>query len=172
MKTLSKYGLFGVASVVIYALDQWSKWVVHKHMHWTETLILQPGLFALTYVRNTGAAFGLFRNAPPWFHDPFFIALPVVVLFGIVMYLVVLSPTQRVSTWALGLVFGGAIGNLTDRLRFGYVIDFLDFYWNGYHWPAFNIADAAVVSGIVLLTLPPLLFPERRTPQLNRLSDL
>lgn len=170
-----KYIWVSLCAGLVAVSDQWTKWIVVSHMRWTESWNVIPGLFAFTYVRNTGAAFGLFRNAPTWFHDPFFIAFPVAILFFIAMVVVAMPRRNVGSLVALGLVFGGAVGNLADRMRLGYVVDFLDFYWRGYHWPAFNIADSAVVVGIVILTLASVCSTVRspsEVSQLNRLSDL
>ena len=94
---------------------------------------------------------GFLHNAPPWFRDPFFIIIPVLALFMIFFLLMAAPPKSKWAPLGLSLVFGGAIGNLIDRLRFGYVVDFLDFYWKGAHWPAFNIADSCIVVGVGIL---------------------
>ena len=111
-----------------------------------------PHFFNLTYVRNTGAAFGLLSKAPESFRIPFFIIIPLVALTIIVLIFKKTQETQLLMITALSLILGGAIGNFIDRLRFNYVIDFLDFHWfNKYHWPAFNVADSTIVVGVALL---------------------
>jgi signal peptidase II len=154
MKTFSKLKggiLFGVGLTVI-ALDQWTKHMVYTQFHFGETVPIIREFFALTYVRNAGAAFGLLHNAPSYFRDPFFIIVPLVALFIIFVVLAKLREDQKLTAGALSLILGGAVGNLIDRLRFGYVVDFLDFHWKEvYHWPAFNVADSCIVVGVSFL---------------------
>lgn len=147
----SKYFILIFISVVGVVVDQWTKHIVHTRFAWGESVSVIQGFFALTYVRNSGAAFGIMHKAPAYFRDPFFIAVPVVALFIILFLFVRLHQSQRLTAVALSLILSGAIGNLIDRLRFGYVIDFLDFYWKDYHWPAFNVADSCIVVGVTIL---------------------
>lgn len=146
-----KYGALLVVSIIVIALDQWTKMLVHHKFVWGQSIPVIKGVFSLTYVRNQGAAFGLLHKAPTEFREPFFILVPVIALFVIVFIMASLPRKDKVSALALSLIFGGAIGNLIDRLRFGWVIDFLDFYWKDYHWPAFNIADSAIVVGVSVM---------------------
>ncbi len=148
-----KYIVLLVVVLVVLVLDQWTKHVVHNEFRWGESRPVLQSFFSLTYVRNTGAAFGLLHRAPAYFRDPFFIIVPVIALFAIGFVLFRLDSRQVTTTVALSLIVGGAIGNLIDRLRFGFVVDFLDFYWKDYHWPAFNVADAAIVVGVSLMFL-------------------
>lgn len=146
-----KYKVLAIISVIVVALDQWTKIIIHSRFRWGESIPVIPGWFSLTYVRNTGAAFGLLHKAPAAFRDPFFIIIPVVALFVILFIMASLPPKQKLSAVALSLIFGGAIGNLIDRLRFGFVVDFLDFFWKEHHWPAFNVADSCIVVGVSLM---------------------
>jgi signal peptidase II len=160
-----------LVSSTVVVVDQWSKYLVHSRFRWGESLSIIQNLFALTYVRNSGAAFGLLHRAPSWFRDPFFIVVPVVALFVILFILVTLPPDQKKAVVGLSLVFGGAVGNLIDRLRFGYVIDFLDFHWKEiYHWPAFNVADSAIVVGVGLMFILSLFQGKSSLPSSSRLS--
>ena len=112
-----------------------------------------PGLFNLTYLTNTGAAFGLLAGDHGMWRQVFFIGVAVVALAAIGFLYRKLRP---VSVWygvALGLIAGGAIGNLIDRLRLGSVIDFLDVYVGAHHWPAFNLADSAITVGVAIFLL-------------------
>lgn len=147
----SKLVVLVVVSAIVLVLDQWTKHLVYTHFKWGESRPVIDGLFSLTYVRNMGAAFGFLHNAPPWFRDPFFIIIPILALF-MILFLLAASPAKsKLAPLGLSLVFGGAIGNLIDRLRFGYVVDFLDFYWKTSHWPAFNVADSCIVVGVGIL---------------------
>jgi len=122
-------------------LDQLSKSWIKDNPHSIELL---PGFLDLVYVENRGSAFGLLAN-----QTVLIIAITVASLIIILLLLRHLSSTTTLSIVAAGLIFGGAIGNLIDRLRFGYVIDFIDIrLWGDSHWPAFNFADAAIVIGI------------------------
>lgn len=142
--------LLGVSTLVIL-LDQWTKYLIYSKFQWGESVSVFPGLFSITYVRNMGAAFGFLHNAPAWFRDPFFIIIPILAL-GIILLLFFSAPKDAFwAPLALSMVFGGAIGNLIDRLRFGYVVDFLDFYIKTSHWPAFNVADSCIVVGVSIL---------------------
>jgi signal peptidase II len=107
------------------------------------------GCLSLTNVRNTGSAFGLFAN------QAFLLTLVAIVgLVTILLFYRYLSRISLLSSFALGLVFGGAVGNLIDRLRFGYVTDFIDVrLWRDFHWPAFNAADSAITGGSIVLAI-------------------
>jgi len=160
-KLSNKYGLLALTLVVVIALDQWTKWLVHTKFRFGESMPVIQDIFALTYVRNSGAAFGLMHRAPSWFRDPFFIIVPLVAMVVILLLFVKLQENQKLTAWSFSLILAGAIGNLIDRLRFGYVIDFLDVHWKEvYHWPAFNVADSCIVVGVCLMFVQSLLYPE------------
>ncbi len=110
-----------------------------------------PGLFNLVYVLNPGAAFGFLADASATFRYVFFTGITVVAAGLIVYYLVKTNPRNLILASSLTLIFGGAIGNLIDRIRFGSVVDFLDFYLGAAHWPAFNVADSAITVGAALM---------------------
>jgi signal peptidase II len=154
----TKYFILFFTTVLVLVLDQWTKKLIHTQFRWGESVPVLDSIFSLTYVRNQGAAFGMLHRAPAWFRDPFFIVIPVIALFVIVFLLSRLNNRQRWTATALSLILGGALGNLIDRLRFGYVIDFLDFHWKEiYHWPAFNVADSCIVVGVSIMFLQSLL---------------
>lgn len=157
-KLKSKYGILLATGIVSLVLDQWTKHLVHTSFRWGESVDVIKHFFALTYVRNSGAAFGLMHRAPAWFRDPFFIVVPVIAMVVIAVLFYKLKDDQKGTAWSLSLILGGAVGNLIDRIRFGYVIDFLDFHWKEvYHWPAFNVADSCIVVGVTLMFLQSLL---------------
>lgn len=138
----------------VIILDQWTKYAIHTGFRWGESRPIWENFFALTYVRNSGAAFGILHRAPAWFRDPFFLVVSLVALVVIVFLFIRLTMSQKSIIVALSLILGGAVGNLIDRLRFGFVIDFLDFHWKEvYHWPSFNVADSCIVVGVGLLFL-------------------
>lgn len=108
------------------------------------------GFFSLTYVRNTGAAFGIFAGSAEIFRRPFLILVSVVAIGFIVVMLKRLRDSEKWLVTALAFILGGAIGNLIDRVVYGEVIDFLDCFWGSYHWPAFNVADSFITIGVTI----------------------
>jgi len=134
-------------------LDQIVKLYIQQTMRLHETVVVIPGFFHLTYIRNPGAAFGLLANQEDGFRFIFFglTSLVAVVLLGVLLYKA--PQDQWLAPLAISLVLGGALGNLLDRIRFGEVIDFLDFFVNDFHWPAFNVADSAITIGITILLI-------------------
>jgi len=109
------------------------------------------GFFNLVYVMNPGAAFGFLSRTPELFRYSFFIGITVLAMLLIIYYLVKSENEKAIITLSLALIFGGAVGNLIDRIRFGAVVDFLDFYIGNWHWPAFNAADSAITVGAALM---------------------
>lgn len=143
--------VLAVVSLVIILIDQVTKMAIHSNFSLHESRSVIDGFFSFTYVRNPGAAFGFMQGAAPVFRKFFFLAVTPIAL-GVILYFL---KSTKDNDWgqiaALSLVFGGAIGNYIDRVRFGYVIDFLDVYIKDMHYPAFNIADSAIVVGVILL---------------------
>lgn len=138
-------------SVLALVLDQGSKLLVDNSMQLFQSIPLMP-YFNLTYVRNTGAAFSFLSDAGGW-QRWFFAGLALLMSIVIAVWLSRLKQHETLMAAALALVLGGAVGNLIDRLAYGYVIDFLDVYVNSWHWPAFNIADSAIVLGVGIMLL-------------------
>ena len=136
-------------SLLALILDQASKLAIDANMPLYQSIPLLPS-FNLTYVHNTGAAFSFLSTAGGW-QRWFFAGLALVVSIGITVWLTRLHNQERLLAVALSLILGGAIGNLIDRVAYGYVIDFLDVYYGSWHWPAFNIADAAITVGVGLM---------------------
>jgi signal peptidase II len=138
-------------SALTLVLDQASKLAVDGSMQLFESIPLIP-YFNLTYVHNTGAAFSFLAQAGGW-QRWLFAGLAVVMSSIIAVWLYRLKKHETLMAVALSLVLGGAIGNLIDRVAYGYVIDFLDVYYQDWHWPAFNIADSAICIGVGLMLL-------------------
>lgn len=146
-----KYAIMPVIATLVVVADQLTKWVVLKQMTLYQQIFIIPGFFNLTRVHNPGGAFGFMAEQAPGVRVALFIVISVMAA-GFIVYLYISTPEKYV--WLLGglaLVFGGAIGNLIDRVRFGEVIDFLDFYVANTHWPAFNIADSGISIGMTIL---------------------
>ena len=156
-----KYLWLLAISGVLIALDQLTKAYVHTHFHLGESVIVIPNFFNFTYVRNFGAAFGFLAESHPSFRELFFLSMPPIALVIILGILRGVKDSDTRQIIALSSIFGGAIGNYIDRLRFRYVLDFLDFHlYNRWSWPSFNIADMAIVGGVGLLLL--LMFLEKK----------
>jgi signal peptidase II len=133
--------------------DRWTKALIQRRFGLNESISVIDGFFNITYVRNTGVAFGIFD---PLSLPSKSVLLSVFTAFAVVVVIAysVRSPLRnRLLQFALALILGGAVGNLYDRLAYGYVVDFLEFYAGAYHWPSFNIADSAISIGVVLLAL-------------------
>jgi signal peptidase II len=147
-----KYLLLLAISGAIITADQAVKMYIHTHFTLHEAITVIPNYFNVTYVRNQGAAFGFLADSHPWFRELFFLSMPPVALIIILAIMRSVQESDRWTIISLSMVFGGAIGNYIDRLRFRYVIDFLDFHISEvYHWPSFNVADMAIVCGVGIL---------------------
>lgn len=132
-------------------LDQASKLAIDASMQLYQSIELIP-YFNLTYVRNTGAAFSFLSEAGGW-QRWFFAILAFIISIVLVVWLAKLKKHEILMAASLSLILGGAIGNLIDRVLYGYVIDFLDVYYQSWHWPAFNVADSAITLGVILMLL-------------------
>jgi signal peptidase II len=140
-----------ILSAVVIIFDIWTKHLVLKSIQLHDAIPVIPNFFQLVHVRNTGAAFGLGANASSRL-VPILLNLGAIAVFCVVVvYAYRTAVTDRLLQTGLHLILGGAIGNLLDRYRFGYVVDFLDVYVGSHHWPAFNVADSAICIGIALL---------------------
>ncbi len=155
-----KYLILASFAGAIITADQATKMWVHTHLQESESLSLWHNVFNLTHVHNPGAAFGFLSDSHPEFRQLFFLAIPPVAIAIILMILRGVRESDRWTIAALSAVFGGALGNYIDRLRYGYVIDFLDFtiVYNSatippgrFVYPSFNIADISIVSGVAIL---------------------
>ena len=144
--------LAGLVAAAVVLTDQVTKALVQLGMVTHQTIDVLP-FFALSYVRNTGAAFGVLAAAPPGIRLPLFFAVTIAAVGALVSFVRRTAPDQRWLVGALGAVLGGALGNLICRLRYGEVIDFLDVHWGALHWPAFNVADSAITVGVAIVML-------------------
>lgn len=138
---------------VVVILDQVVKALVRPRLELHESITVISGFFSLTRVHNTGAAFGLMNNFDFPLKAAVLALLQTAALIGLTVYVAMLAPHQRLTRLGLSFVIGGAIGNLIDRVIYGYVLDFFDFYRGGWHFWAFNVADAAINIGVALMIL-------------------
>jgi len=144
--------LAALVALAVLVADQVTKAIVERAMVLYETIPLLP-MFSLTYVRNTGAAFGVLGAAPASVRLPLFLLVTVAAAWALISMLRRAQPGQRTLVAALGAILGGAAGNFICRVRYGEVIDFLDAHWGDLHWPAFNVADSAISVGVVVVLL-------------------
>lgn len=157
-----RYVFFVLGALVTIALDQWTKIAVSSALVRGGELPAEAGRiqsavypvteswFNLRVAGNKGAAWGLFRDLPETWRVPFFVAIAAVAVVVIVLFYRS-ARGQKVLSVALTLILGGALGNLADRVRLGYVVDFIDWYYGDWHWPTFNVADIAISVGVGLL---------------------
>ncbi len=144
----NKYIKLVVFAGIIVLLDQFTKALIIDHVPFHQTIPVMRGFFNITHIHNPGGAFGLMANLSPTLRSIIFLFISSLAV-GLIFYFYKKTPPNY--PWlaaAFALIFGGAIGNLIDRLRFGFVIDFLDLYISNLHWPAFNVADSAISVGI------------------------
>jgi signal peptidase II len=139
-----------LVALLVVALDQATKAIVERWMTLYESIPILPG-FSLTYVRNTGAAFGMLAGAPSSLRLPLFLLVTAVAVWALVSYLRATPAHRRMLVWALGGILGGAVGNFICRLRYGEVVDFFHLHWGPWSWPMFNVADSAITVGVAIV---------------------
>jgi signal peptidase II len=156
-----KYWVLLICVVFILALDQYTKHKVQQKIHLYQTIKVIDGFFNLTHLRNPGGAFGILAGQKDGIRSFFFIGAALTAV-GVILYLFhKVKGHERTLSLSLSLILSGALGNLIDRIRYGEVVDFLDFHLFSYHWPTFNIADSAITIGIGLMAIE-LLFHDRK----------
>lgn len=138
---------------VVLVLDQLTKAVVRSELALYESTVVIPGVFDLTRIHNTGAAFGLMNLADFRFKAAILALVAALALTGLAVYSTTMAQEQWLSRLGLAGIMGGAVGNLIDRVSTGYVLDFVDVYWGNWHFWAFNVADAAISVGVALMIL-------------------
>ena len=148
-----KYGRLGWIAGSIVVLDQATKWIILERLALYHSIPVIPGFFNITHVQNPGGAFGFLAQQSPLIRSLVFLLMSFLAVCLIFWFYRNTPASHRFLSVGFALIFGGAIGNLIDRLRFGYVIDFLDFYVGTWHWPAFNVADSAITTGIAIFIL-------------------
>ena len=147
----NKYFWSGLIAIIVLVLDQITKYFISTHVKLHETITVVPGFFNITHVRNKGAAFGILSNFPELWRSAFFITVTIVAV-GVLIALIA-KTNERLSLYAFSLIAGGAMGNVVDRLRYGEVVDFIQWYVRSYYWPSFNVADSAITIGVTLLAI-------------------
>ena len=137
----------------IVVLDQVTKAIVRSRFELYEGVPVVPGFFNLTRVHNTGAAFGMLNSVDFPYKTAALAVVAAAALTGLAIFAASLPAAQWLSRLGIALILGGAAGNLIDRIALGYVTDFVDLYWQGWHFWAFNVADAAITIGVALMIL-------------------
>ncbi|MHC1710849.1 MAG: signal peptidase II [Solidesulfovibrio sp.] len=143
----ARYILASSIALMVVLLDQLTKLWIQNHMVLFTTRPVIPDFFNIVYVLNRGAAFGFLNRSDIAWQTYFFFAATAMAVMIIIHLLRMAHPGDTLLVVALGLILGGAIGNLIDRIKTGEVVDFLDFYWKSFHWPAFNVADIGIFMG-------------------------
>lgn len=140
-------------ATIIVVLDQVTKAMIKARLPLHDSVTVIPGFLDLTHVRNTGAAFGMLNNIDFAFKPAVMVIVALIALGAVASYALTLPATQRTARYGLAFILGGAVGNLIDRATMGYVVDFIDVYWRGVHFWAFNVADSAITVGVTLMLL-------------------
>ncbi len=165
---IGKLRLFGLTlATVVFVLDQLSKWWILTDVMPIPTVIRVTSFFNVVLAWNRGISFGMFDSGSPW-GSWVLIALALIIVIFLSLWM--LRGESMLSVLAIGLIIGGALGNVVDRIRFGAVVDFLDFHIGGSHWPAFNVADTAITVGAAALIFEALK-PDPEQPKNNDNQD-
>ena len=146
---LKAYG----AGTAVLALDRLTKWLIETRLSFLDTIRVIPGFFDIVRSENRGVAFGLFNDSTSQWRTLLLVVLSVAAVIGVSIVLWRPERLDRLSRWGFALILGGAAGNVVDRILYGRVTDFLLFYIRDYQWPAFNVADSAIVIGSALLAV-------------------
>ena len=144
----NKYLLLFLVSNFLIILDQLTKYMVTIHVPLHYSISVIEGFFSITHIRNPGVAFGLFAGQESEYKVLFFIVISIIAIIAILVIFHQTPDDKRMVKVGLVLIFSGAVGNLIDRILHKEVIDFLDFFYNGSHWPAFNVADSCITIGV------------------------
>ena len=140
-------------ALAVVVLDQIVKAIVRREIALNESITVIPGFFDLTRVHNTGTAFGFMNSTEFPFKTVILACIAIGALAALAIYAATLPANQWLARIGLALILGGAAGNLIDRITAGYVVDFVDLYWSGWHFWAFNVADASITVGVALMIL-------------------
>jgi signal peptidase II len=144
---------FFIILLLVVVGDQLTKlWILDNYALYESTVVI-PGLFSLTSLRNTGAAFGMLAGMPLLWRQVFFISIAAIALVVLILMQRKMGRKNIWYTLSFACIGGGAVGNVIDRVLYGSVVDFLDFYIGKYHWPAFNVADSGIFVGVGIFLL-------------------
>ena len=158
-----KYWVLLIFCLGILLLDQATKYMVVQKLPLYRRVEVIQGFFNLTHVRNTGGAFGIFGGEKGGIGSILFVAVSLIAVGAILYLFTKVKESEKILALSFSLILSGALGNLIDRLRYGEVVDFLDFYLSTYHWPAFNISDSAICIGIGLMAIEVLIQDRKKS---------
>jgi len=144
---------YGLVVIVVLFLDRWTKWLIVTRMFLNQTILVIDGFFNITYVRNTGVAFGILDPVQSSVKSSVLAVLTVAAVTAVIVYSWRTPVSRKLLQVGLSLILAGALGNLYDRVNYGYVVDFIEVYFRSFRWPSFNIADSAITTGVALLAL-------------------
>lgn len=144
---------YAIVVIFVLFLDRWTKWLIDTRLLLNQTISVIDGFFNITYVRNTGVAFGILDSIQSSVKASILAILTITAIIAVIVYSLRTPVRHRLLQVALSLILAGALGNLYDRLNYGYVIDFIEVYFRDYRWPSFNVADSAITTGVALLAL-------------------
>jgi signal peptidase II len=161
----NKYLQVGSIVGIVLLLDQLTKYVVEARIRLHDVIIVVPGFFNLTHVRNKGAAFGILSSLPEFWRSAFFIIVTIIAVIALIV--LIIKTHERLPVYAFSLIAGGAVGNVIDRIRYGEVVDFIQWYVKSYYWPSFNVADSAISIGVALLAIEMLFGQQQKQAELN-----
>ena len=147
----NKYFWSGSIVGIVLVLDQMTKYFIQTSVRLHDSITVVPGFFNITHVRNKGAAFGILSSLPEFWRSAFFITLTMVAV--VVLTVLIVKTHERLPLYAFSLIAGGALGNVIDRIRYGEVVDFIQWYVKSFYWPSFNVADSAISIGVTLLAI-------------------
>ncbi len=150
---MRKYAFVLSVAAIALLLDQVTKWYIRRTVGLYESIVVLDSFFHITHVRNAGGAFSLFAGTPSAVRLPFFLLVSIVAVTALLLFVRRVDPQRRLLLFGLGAILGGALGNFVDRMTSGEVTDFLDFHWHGWYWPAFNVADSFISTGMMILLL-------------------
>lgn len=156
----SKYTILATVATIVLVLDQAVKLYIAKTFNLYSSVDVIENFFTITYIRNRGAAFSFLADTT--YRLPFLTFVSLVAMVAILVFVKKLRPDQKFTAFCLALIFGGALGNLIDRVRLGEVIDFLSVHWYQHYWPAFNVADSAICVGVFMLAIDMFLEEKRQ----------
>jgi len=143
--------LYLIIVSTLFVVDQLTKFWITSHFSLYDSQVIIPGFFNLVYVTNKGAAFSMFASVESPFRHYFFVSINIIAFLGLSIAAYKMRMNHLLYRVSFALIAAGALGNVVDRIRQGAVIDFLDFYFGSYHWPAFNVADSAICVGVAIL---------------------
>ena len=144
---------YGVLVLFVLFLDRWTKWLIVSRMLLNQTISVIDDFFSITYVRNTGVAFGILDPVQSSLKSSILAVLTVAAIIAVLVYSWRTPASNKLLQVGLSLILAGALGNLYDRVNYGFVVDFIEVYFRNYRWPSFNIADSAITTGVALLAL-------------------